>query len=128
MCLLTLLKNVSLFAQSNFTEERIQFCVILSACQCQFDRKKCHFELFGFFAKSFLILGKMLESPWRSECSWRLIFEPPKIAKVELWFERELNFGNFRWHIFLLFSENYLKNMKFELSFERELNFCGPVA
>ena len=53
-------------------------------------------NFFDFFVKYFLILGKMLESPWRSECSWRLIFEPPKIAKVELWFERELNFGNFR--------------------------------
>ena len=56
-----------------------------------------------FFVKSCLVLGKMLKSCWRSECFWRLILEPPKIAKVELWFERELNFRNFRWHVFFTF-------------------------
>ena len=45
----------------------------------------------------------MLKSCWRSECFWRLILEPPKIAKVELWFERELNFRICRWHVFFIF-------------------------
>ena len=64
------------------------------------------FETLNFcdlFVKSCLVLGKMLKSCWRSECFWRLILKPPKIAKVELWFERELNFRNFPWHVFFTF-------------------------
>ena len=50
----------------------------------------------GHLGSSCLILGKMVKSCWRSESFWRLILEPPKIAKVELWFERELNFRKIR--------------------------------
>ena len=45
----------------------------------------------------------MVKSCWRSESFWRLILEPQKIAKVELWFERELNFRICRWHVFFTF-------------------------
>ena len=82
----------------------------------------------GHLGSSCLVLGKMVKSCWRSESFWRLILEPPKIAKVELWFERELNFRQIRGHFFsLFFCRKNKKNMKIELSFERELNFCGPV-
>ena len=36
-----------------------------------------------FFVKSCLVLGKLLKSCWRSESFWRLILEPPKMAKVD---------------------------------------------
>ena len=45
----------------------------------------------------------MVKSCWRSESFWRLILEPPKSAKVELWFEPELNFRICRWHVLFTF-------------------------
>ena len=36
-----------------------------------------------FFVKSCLVLGKLWKSCWRSESFWRLILEPPKMAKVD---------------------------------------------
>ena len=46
-------------------------------------RKFWNFEHLWFFVKSCLVLGKLLKSCWRSESFWRLILEPPKMAKVE---------------------------------------------
>ena len=56
-----------------------------------------------FVVKSCPVLGKLLKSCWRSESFWRLILEPPKFAKVELWFELELNFRICRRHVFFTF-------------------------
>ena len=53
--------------------------------------------------------------------------EPPKNAKVELWFERELNFRNFPGLVFAFFFAKNIKNIKLKLSPAPELNFCGPV-
>ena len=94
---------MTIFAKSQSTGMHIKCCVTLCACQCQCERTFFHFELLWFFVKSCLVLGKMLKSCWRSESFWRLILEPQKIAKVELWFERELNFRNFPWHVFFTF-------------------------
>ena len=62
-------------------------CVIFCACQCQCERKFCdNLETLNFcdlFVKSCLVLGKLLKSCWRSESFWRLILEPPKMAKVD---------------------------------------------
>ena len=62
-------------------------CVIFYACQCQCERKFCDnletLNFCDFFVKSCLVLGKLLKSCWRSESFWRLILEPPKMAKVD---------------------------------------------
>ena len=133
MCLLTLLKNISFLSLSILTERGIFFFVILSACQWQFEPTFLNFWTFGkilsHLRKDLARLWDHMHSPWRSECSWRLIFEPPKIVKIELSFERELNLGNICWHIFFTFFGRAIsQNMKIKLSFERKLNFWGPVA
>ena len=92
---------------SNLTEKAIFVFVILFACQWQFEPTFLNFWTFGkilsHLRKDLARLWDHMHSPWRSECSWRLIFEPPKIVKIELSFERELNLGNIRWHIFFTF-------------------------
>ena len=58
-----------------------------------------------------------------------VIFEPPKMVKIELSCRRELNLGNICWHIcFTFFLRAISQNMKIKLSPARELNFGGPVA
>ena len=126
-------EKVSFFTLSKVILIGQTVCAILSACQWQFEPTFLNFWTFGkilsHLRKDLARLWDHMHSPWRSECSWRLIFEPPKIAKIELSFERELNLGNICWHIsFTFFLARIIKNMKIELSFERELNFWGSVA
>ena len=117
---------MTIFAKSKVILMQFEnFCISLHVSDSA--QKKCNFELFGFFWNIKSRLGKMLKSCSPSESFWRLIFEPPKNAKVELWFERELDFRNFRRHLFRIFCETYKKNIKIKLSPAPELNFCGPV-
>ena len=76
---------------------------------------------------SCLVLGKIVKSCWRSESFWRLILEPQRIAKVELWFERELNFRKIRGHFFsLFFCEKIKKTWKFSSRSNDSSTFADP--